>query len=218
MYNITIIFSMHLEIGRCNSKELHSIIESEKPEIIFEEFDISRTNDEYYKNGHYKKNESTLETKAIMNFLEHNAIKHIPVDTYDFIDPPRTMYKIISETNCEYNDLFRKNILMAGEQGFSYLNSIECSDLFERMHSIEKDVVEKLNDRILFKEYTSWQLNMNNRDKQMLENIYEYSKNNCFNNALFLVGAEHKKSILNKINEYIVKDEFKIKWKSWRIA
>ena len=201
MYNITIILSIHLEIGKCNSKELYGIIENENPEIIFEEFDISRTDDEYYKYGHYRNNESTLETKAIMHYLERNKILHIPVDTYDFMEPPRTMYKIISETNCEYNNLFKKNILMASEQGFAYLNSIECINLFEKMHFLEKEVIEKSNAKTLLQEYESWQLNMDNRDKQMLKNVYNFCKNNSFDNALFIVGAEHGKSILDKINE-----------------
>jgi len=62
---------MHREIGKCNSKELYKIIEKENPEIIFDEFDINRTEDEHYKNGHYKyKNGSTVETFAVMNYLE----------------------------------------------------------------------------------------------------------------------------------------------------
>jgi len=75
MYNITIIFSMHMNIGNCNPKELYNIIEKENPEIIFEEFDINRTEDEYYKNGHYKyQNGSTVETFAVMNYLEKNKV------------------------------------------------------------------------------------------------------------------------------------------------
>jgi predicted RNA methylase len=71
MSNITIIFTMHLNVGKCNSKELYDIIEEVNPEIIFEEFDISRTEDEYYKNGHYKyQKECSVETTAIMNYLE----------------------------------------------------------------------------------------------------------------------------------------------------
>jgi hypothetical protein len=94
MSNITIIFTMHLNVGKCNSKELYDIIEEVNPEIIFEEFDISRTEDEYYKNGHYKyQKECSVETTAIMHYLEKNKVTHIPVDTYDISYFPTAMYK-----------------------------------------------------------------------------------------------------------------------------
>ena len=32
----------------------------------------------------------------------------------------------------------------------------------------------------------------------MLANIYNYSKGNQYNQAVFLIGAEHKKSIMQK--------------------
>jgi hypothetical protein len=210
---------MHLEIGKCNSKELYSIIEKENPEIIFEEFDISRTDDEYYKNGHYKyQNECSVETTAIMNYLEKNSIVHIPVDTYNITDFPTAMYRKISAASEEYDDLFKKNILLSCEQGFPYLNSIECCDLLEKMHFIEENVIKKSNDKILFEEYRSWQLITDNRDNEMLYNIYDYSKEHCFNNAVFIIGAEHRKSIIDKIKEYNIKENVKINWRSWRIA
>jgi len=37
MYNIIILFSFHMERGKCNSNELYRIIEKIQPEIIFEE-------------------------------------------------------------------------------------------------------------------------------------------------------------------------------------
>jgi len=122
MYNITIILSMHLDINNQNARELYNIIEKESPEIIFEEFDISRTDDDYYKNGMYKyQDECTVETIAIMNYLEKYKIVHIPVDTYEIIDFPNTMYKKISMENNEYNKLFEENIILSLKKGFHIL-------------------------------------------------------------------------------------------------
>jgi len=214
MYNITIIFSMHLDIGKCNSEELYNIIEKENPEIIFEEFDISRTEDDYYKNGLYKYQKgSTVETKAIMNYLERNKILHIPVDTYDFNYFERTMYKRISEVNSEYSNLFNNLLLLSCDYGFMYINSMECSDLLKRMNIIEEETIKKLNEEKLNEEFNKWQLIMDNRDNEMLINIYDYSKNHNYNKAIFIVGAEHRKSILGKIKAYDVKEKIKINWK-----
>jgi len=41
MYNITLICTKHKKCGECNSDELHKIIESISPEIIFEELSHS---------------------------------------------------------------------------------------------------------------------------------------------------------------------------------
>jgi len=37
MYNITLISTSHRGLGKCNSDELHKIIESISPDVIFEE-------------------------------------------------------------------------------------------------------------------------------------------------------------------------------------
>ena len=116
---------MHREIGKCNSNELYNIIEKVNPEIIFEEFDISRTDNEYYKNGHYKYQEScSVETTTIMKYLENHQVIHIPVDTYDSPDIPNDMYPKISNVSEEYNNLVKMNFLLSCQHGFPYLNSI----------------------------------------------------------------------------------------------
>jgi hypothetical protein len=130
MYNITIIFSMHIQIGECNSNNLYNIIVQENPEIIFEEFDILRTEDEYYRNGYYKNQKgSSLETIAIMKYLEKFNVEYVPVDTYDVKYFPTEMYKKISIANPDYDKVSLENIIKAGQKGFQYLNSIDCYNL-----------------------------------------------------------------------------------------
>jgi len=219
VYNITLICTMHREIEKCNSNELYNIIEKENPEIIFEEFDISRTNDEYYKNGYYKYQKyCSVETTTIMKYLENHQVIHIPVDTYDSPDIPNDMYTKISNVSEEYNNLVKMNFLLSCQQGFPYLNSVECSDFLERIRNLEEEIIEHLNDKILFDTYKSWQKITENREKEMLKNIYEYSQNHCYNKAIFITGAEHGKSIINKIQEYNSKYQINLNWRSWRIA
>jgi len=213
MYNITIIFSMHLKIGKCNSEELYNIIEKINPEIIFEEFDISRTEDEYYKNGHYKyQKECSVETTAIMNYLENHQVIHIPVDTYELSNIPDDMYNKISNNNEEYTNLVKMNFILSCQHGFPYLNSNECSDIIDKIKMIEENTVNKINDRKLTDTYNSWKLITDNRDDEMIKNIYNYSQNHNYNKAIFITGADHRKSILNKINDYKSKETIKIDW------
>ena len=219
MYNITLICTMHKEIGKCNSNELYNIIEKENPEIIFEEFDISRTDDEYYKNGHYKYQGScSVETTTIMKYLENHQVIHIPVDTYDLLNVPKDMYSKISRVNEEYDNLVKMNFLLSCQHGFPYLNSIECSDMLEKIRRFEEETIGHLNDKVLFDTYKSWQLVTDNRENEMLNNIYKYSKENKYNNAVLITGAEHGKPILSKAKEYNIKENLEINWKSWHSA
>ena len=50
------------------------------------------------------------------------------------------------------------------------------------------------------------------RENAMLKNIYNYSKENQFNQAVFLIGTSHKKSIMQKITKYEKKSEVKLNW------
>jgi hypothetical protein len=210
---------MHREIGKCNANELYSIIEEENPEIIFEEFDISRTNDGYYKNGHYKyQGYCSVETMAIMKYLENHQVIHMPVDTYDLPYVPDDIYQKVSDVSEEYNSLVRINFLLSCQQGFSYLNSIECSDMLEKIRNLEEDGIKHLNDKVLFDTYKSWQLVTENRENEMLKNIYEFTKNHFYNKAIFITGADHGKAIINKTQEYNSIYKLKINWRSWRIA
>ena len=209
---------MHLNINN-NSKILYDIIEKENPEIIFEEIDISRTEDEYYKNGPYRyQNFSSVETIAIMNYLENHHIKHIPVDTYEVTSIPNDIYSKISNNSIEYSNLVKMNHILSSQYGFPYINSNECSDILEKINEMEENIVKNINDNILTNSYNSWKLIADNRDNEMLKNIYNYSKNHSYNKAIFIVGADHKKSIIDKIKECDINETIKLNWKTWRIA
>ena len=56
-----------------------------------------------------------------------------------------------------------------------------------------------------------------NRENAMLENIYNFSHGNQYNQAVFLIGAEHRKSIMGKITEYEKLSEIKLNWKMHRL-
>jgi hypothetical protein len=214
---------MHREIGKCNSNELYNIIEKERPEIIFEEFDISRTDDEYYKNGHYKYQEScSVETTAIMKYLENYKVIHIPVDTYEVPDEihekKNFLYNRISENNPEYIKLLKEQCIMTFQNGFSFLNSDRINSIIEDIHNIEKNTLRLLNNNALFSIHNKWTEITNNRENEMLNNIYKYSNENKYNNAVLITGAEHGKSILSKAKEYNIKENLEINWKSWHIV
>ncbi len=52
------------------------------------------------------------------------------------------------------------------------------------------------------KTYKDWIEYNNNREYEMIKNIYNYSKEHKYNKAVFPIGADHVNSIKNKIQEY----------------
>jgi DNA-binding protein Fis len=210
MYNINLICTAHKMIGKCTPEELYKIIQKINPEIIFEEISFSRKND-YYRNQYVK----TIETFAIVNYLNNYNCEHIPVETYDvpesYIENEDYINEIFVNNN-KYKELNKKILDGIYEKGFFFLNSNECSDIFENISNYKENYIKNLNEININNIYKSWFLIENNRENEMLKNIYDYSIKNKFNSALFITGARHRKSFINKINEYENNNKIKLKW------
>ncbi len=225
MYNITLVCTIHSENGRCNPDELYKIIESINPEVIFDELPSHYT-DMYYNDSFdvYWANSNLLnrnppvlplEVKCIKKYKQNYNIDIFPVDIS------------VRQKSSEYQDLFliffkhkdyqkldnEKDVLIA-EEGFHYLNSEKFLGFLEKKQVMEKNILESEieKDRLLdiYKLFHAEQYD--NRENAMLQNIYNYSKKNQYNQAVFLIGAEHKKSIMQKIAEYEKLSENKLNW------
>ena len=46
----------------------------------------------------------------------------------------------------------------------------------------------------------------------MIKNIFNYSKQYPYNKALLICGAEHRKQLRQKIQEYEAKEKLKLNW------
>jgi len=215
MYNITLISTEHKESGKCNPDELHKIIESINPEVIFEE----ETNDEkyhkYYNEEHSCK---SLEVQCIIKYLKKYNIQHIPVDIepnqylsyreWDYMFDTFNKYDV-------YKQIVQEHCALRNKEGFTYLNSKKCSELFDKMKITEKQLIEFsgifCKDELL-RIYKLFHKEHDNRENAMLRNIYNYSKEKQYNQAVFLLGYAHRKSIIQKIIEYEKMSEIKLNW------
>ncbi len=229
MNNITLIGTIHSENGQCNSDELHKIIESINPEVIFDELP-RHASDRYYSDSFdmYVANSIllnrqppvvSLEVKCIKRYKQHYNIKIVPVD----IDVTQELSKYQQETHFMFSTFFKyedyekldseKEILIA-QEGFHFLNSNKFLDFAERKEVIERNIIECeiQKDRLLniYKIFRAEQYDK--RENAMLQNIYNYSTENQYNQAVFLIGAEHKKSTMLKITEYERLSEIKLNW------
>ncbi len=212
MYNITLICTFHGEAGICNLNELYKIIEKINPEIIFEEIPPSYF-DAYYKD----KNRNNLETNTINKYLESHQIDHIPVD-YDntppasFFKDDGYMHKQVETNSSDYRNIIDTLSLYRGQYGFKYLNSIDCSDLYEKLDNAIEKTLHEIKDDKLFQINKLWNDVNEKRENEMINNIYSYSKEHKFDRGLFFIGAAHRESIIKKIQEKTGTEDVKLNW------
>lgn len=213
MYNITLIGTHHRELGKCNSDELYKIIESIKPDVIFVEFSPDLLDMIFIEN---KLIDEFVEVKFIKKYSVSHNVRFIGVD----IDPDQglslrdieNMFAAFKKYTV-YKKFEAEQIKITERDGFTFLNSKNCMNLFEEKKSIERNLIEfMMNKNQLFSLWNLFYEEQENRDKEMLRNIYSYSKENKYDRAVFMVGTGHRKSLMQKIEEYEEKEEFKLNW------
>lgn len=240
MHNIILIGTSHSEQGKCNSDELYKILEDINPEVIFEEipnifFDMFYNGkchfDELHKIIKYKLpgnllerietlplSETPLEVNCIKKYLQNHNIKNIPVDIVinsELSTKMEMMFGEFYKHDDVYKKLVDKDKLLTEQHGFDYLNSKKYLDLDEKKKLREKQLIESncYNRNELLRIYElSYQEIIDNRENAMLWNIYNYSKENEYNLAVFLLGARHRKSIMEKVLEHEKLSEIKLNW------
>jgi pheromone shutdown protein TraB len=72
------------------------------------------------------------------------------------------------------------------------LNNLNDENLF-RIHRLEKEVIE-------------------NREHEMLTNVYKFSEENPYKEAILFIGSGHRKSIFNLIKKYQAQNALKLNW------
>lgn len=214
MYKVTLISTEHRESGKCNSDELYKIIKSINPEVIFEE----ETNDEKY-HSYYNEEDSfkSLEIQTIIKYKQNHTVENIPVDgepdqylsfkEWEYMDDFFKQY-------AAYKQVIKEHCSLRNKYGFAYLNGERCSELFIKMKLTEQQLISfsGFKKDILTRYYTLFEKKHEVRENTMLQNIYKFSKENQYDQAVFLLGYAHRKSMEQKILEYESKDTFKINW------
>jgi hypothetical protein len=212
MYNITLIGTYHKAKGVCNLTELYKIIEKINPEVIFEEIAPSSL-DTY----HEDKNKSKLETDTIILYRKNHQIEHIPID-YDYVQPDsffsadRYMHGRVEKISYGYRKLVDVISLCTEKCGFKYLNSTDAMNLYMALDNEIEETLQMLNDERLFEIRKSWNDITEKRENIMIQNIFDYSKEHKYNKGLFLIGAAHRGSIINKVQKCVETEDVKLNW------
>lgn len=215
MYNITLICTRHEGIGKCNSDELENIIRNINPEIIFEEL-----SEENFDRAYNTKELYTLETSAIKFYKLTHELNHFPVDTYErpknHDEEVDQLYDIVKKSDSkesrDFMEAFMKQKAHSRTYGFKFLNSDYNDILNEEIEILKDKAVEILNDEKLLEIRKREKEVIDKREHEILRNIYDYSKEYEYKQAILFIGSGHRKSIINKIEAYEKKEPMKLNW------
>jgi hypothetical protein len=213
MYNITLVCTHHSEYGKCNSDELYKIIESIRPDIIFEEL-TQDLFDKFYKED--KIPCEPPEIKSVKRYTKDHITSHIPVD----INPSDTLST--NEINYMFNTVGKYHVYskleedqkrLAFQEGYDFLNSKKSEELVEKKKSLEKSLIEiQINKDQLCRIHDLFYNEQHNRENEIIKNIYNYSVKTAYNQALLLIGSGHRKTIFEKIRKYEPENHVKLNW------
>lgn len=198
--NIYIISTVHKEKGNCTSENLFEILNKIKPDVIFCEVPLDML--ESFTKGLIK---SSLEFNSINELSKHHPFSIVAVDNYprpskDFRFKVEEIFDLMKNDK-KHALAWRKNNNNTHLLGFKYLNSELSIEIFDEMSMREKAVITESNNMDYNNIYNKWLIFQNNRENDMLNNIFFYVENNELDNAVFLCGSAHRKSLLNKLKE-----------------
>ena len=206
MHNITFISTIHSEIGKCNAEELYKIIEKLSPEVIFLEA-VDETYSEYekYLFSTYGVYHQKLEISAIQKCSINSSFKYVAVCENGLSDAFHSKINIVCQ-NRQLQNLIDNFNSLAANNGFNFLNSLECVNLQEEMRILESRILESNDlDKLVKADIDMY-------ENPMIRNIYSYSNDNHFTSAIFMCGAAHRKSIIEKIEKFKQEGQVNLTW------
>ena len=206
MQHITFISTIHKSTGQCNAEELHNIITGIKPEVIFAEaLEDTYSGYEHLLFSSFGVYHRKLEIAAIQQYARHHSFEYIPVLDEGLSDAlDKRAAKVVQ--NRDWQSLIDNFDELAAAQGFKFLNSQLCITLQENMRALEGHIINDVEAEKAF------QAGINTYEDGMMRNIYTYCKNHDFGSAIFMCGAAHRQSIIEKIERFKAREGIPPQW------
>lgn len=197
---VSLICTIHAEMGRANVSELHAILERVRPEVIFLEAPVVSVSDKFDI-----EQLGNMESAAVIRYRKGHPAILVPVDipTPDesFFRRSRELFGDLPRQSYEYDRLMEKNKENVEEAGFVYLNGERHSEYQSELHEETIKTLEKINNSVFSEFYGLWIKTKELREREMILNIARYCRENEFSRSAFLVGAAHRTSVIEKSKE-----------------
>jgi hypothetical protein len=196
---ISLIGTYHAERGAVTISALLAILERIQPEVVFAE--IPPTHIGAWRDGSH----GTVESLAAARYAETHSIDVVPVDSPEphdsFLRDWQELSRLFERTSPVYRRLVDLNTDRVCRSGFAYLNSDEGVQAWADIHQEEHETIEYVGSprlRDMYARVRNWN---ERRDQEMLRRIHTYCAATAQRRGAFLVGAAHRKSLLEKIRD-----------------
>lgn len=209
MRRMSLLGSVHNPNGVCNSGELYKILRAIHPDVIFMEI---RPNEFDF---HF--DQGNNECRAVKKLREARSFDEVFVDrheiTREFMEVLAGVFDYVADNNEEFDHrktLEEKEIALSG---FKFVNSDSYDKLMMRLREIEDLVVGESRNQNKIRILQTWRRLTEAREREMVRNIYDYSRVKEFENGVFLFGASHRSGLIKEIGKHSLSDPGLIEWK-----
>lgn len=213
MTEIFLVFTTHKERGYANASSLLEFLTCYQPDVIF--LELPRYAFDWYYGLFYTR--SSLESIAVRQYREkYTHVKLEPVDLAvpeNFERGKEELFEGIGAASSDFGRLIDENTRDEREQGFLYLNSERCSQRWAEIYAVGAATLQAIDNPELTERFQSWIDTHERRDQAMIENIRWYCRDHCFEKGVFLMGAAHRQSIIDKAKAQVENNPTDITWR-----
>ena len=139
----------------------------------------------------------------LTNVADTRWVDVVPVDLPEpedsFFRDYEEVSRAIERTSPEFRRLMDLNTDRTRREGFSYLNGNECIQAWADIYREELETIEYIRNARLADIYAQVRDLVDRRDLEMLRNIRAYCACTTRTCSEFLVGAAHRKSLIDKL-------------------
>lgn len=214
MGRVTLVCTVHHEIGKCNVQELVKILVAVGPQVIFEEI---RPDD--FESFYTDESKCTVEIRAIKEYLKGRKARQVPVDDYEtpegFGPYMRALDDFVESRSSAYCNAMDEMHKQQAELGFSYLNSSAFASSIKESERLYQEAVSTYGNDLARSKLSEWNDHTRKRESSMLGNIYRFCLQTNFTEAVFLVGAGHMSGIKKGIERYAKDQPNLVCWRLW---
>lgn len=211
---ITLVGTMHRELGQCNENELLELLKAIDPDVIFEE--LRPADHEHLYNDESK---HTVEMRAICSYLKIKSPNQVPVDDFTipegFKESVNELFTYV-ETGCEEYRRAVSNInRMAFNHGYRFLSSLKQIELRNEADELFEAFIANSGSDHLKGLFSAWCFQLRKRESAMLENIYDFCRKNSFKSGVYLVGAGHISYLARNLERRLETEPSLVEWRAW---
>ena len=162
------------------------------------------------------KDEENLESRAVKRYLEAHRAEAVPVDimeaSSEIVAESQRLSRELRAHSRDYCQLMNADRQYIHEHGFAYLNSKYCVETWLKADVATREALESIRNAELARGYKDWNDVQEHREQEMMKNIQRYAEANPFNTGIFLLGAAHRRSIMEKVGNLSGESSSSIEW------